>query len=66
MEQSAVPVLIFFFGSFCVAVLSRQFLRVVSAWRSESEDQKAGKLRAESGGVSGGKSEVKEVGMGQS
>ncbi|CAJ1356554.1 unnamed protein product [Effrenium voratum] len=45
MEQSAVPVLIFFFGSFCVAVLSRQFLRVVSAWRSESEDQKALRMR---------------------
>lgn len=45
LEQSAVPVLAFLGVSFLVALLSRQFLRVVTVWRKNVEERKAEKVR---------------------
>eukprot|EP00435_Cladocopium_sp_Y103_P022603 s1574_g5.t1 len=45
LEQSAVPVLAFLGVSFLVALLSRQFLRVVTVWRKNEEERKAEKVR---------------------
>ena len=45
LEQSAVPVLAFLGASFLVALLSRQFLRVVTVWRKNEEERKAEKVR---------------------
>lgn len=45
LEQSGLPVLAFLGVSFLVALLSRQFLRVVSVWRKNEEERKAEKVR---------------------
>lgn len=45
LEQSAVPVLLFLGVFFLVALLSQQFLRVVTKWRKNEEERKAEKVR---------------------
>ena len=45
LEQSAVPVVAFLGATFLVAVLSRQFLRVGTAWQKRQKERKAAKVR---------------------
>ncbi|CAE7489174.1 unnamed protein product [Symbiodinium pilosum] len=45
VEQSLVPIVIILGSSFLVAVLSRQFLRVVTEWRRSREETKAERMR---------------------
>ncbi|CAE7390888.1 unnamed protein product [Symbiodinium sp. CCMP2456] len=45
VEQSLVPIVVILGSSFLVAVLSRQFLRVVTEWRRSREETRAERIR---------------------
>ncbi|CAE6937544.1 unnamed protein product [Symbiodinium natans] len=45
VEQSLGPIVVILGSSFLVAVLSRQFLRVVTEWRRSREESKAERMR---------------------
>ena len=45
VEQSLVPIVVILGSSFLVAILSRQFLRVVTEWRRSREETRAERIR---------------------